>query len=155
MKVRDHMSSRVVSVGPSTNIAEIAAILNKHGIYGVPVVDAEGRLLGTVSHDELMGVFVPHYLSMLDELAFVGDLGAIEARTMSSIEPSLFVAEDVMRAHPITVTPETSLMKVAALLSNKKLGFVPVVDDRNRVVGVVSRSDVTNAFTGVPRGEGR
>jgi len=155
MTVREYMSRSVVTVTPSTNIAEIASTLNKHGIYGVPVVDAEGRLLGTVSHDELMGVFIPHYLSMLDELAFVGDMAAIEARTMSSIEPSLFVAEDVMRTNPIKVTPDTSLMKVAALLINKKLGFLPVVDEQNRVVGVVSRSDVTNAFTGIRRAEER
>jgi CBS domain-containing protein len=48
----------------------------------------------------------------------------------------------------ITARPETSVMKVAALMLNRKLVLVPVVDDDNRVVGVVSRNDVSTALTG-------
>lgn len=150
MKARDYMSGDVVSVGRAANMAEIVAILNKHHVSGVPVVDEEGRLLGVVTHEELINVFIPHYFSMFDDLAFLDDLGAIETQTMAEIEPSLFLAEDVMVAEPVTVKPETSIMKVAALLLNKRLVFLPVVDEEGRVVGVLNRGDVSRAFTGVP-----
>jgi CBS domain-containing protein len=154
MKARDYMTSDVISVGRAANIAEIASLLKKHGISGVPVVDAEGRLLGVVTHEELINVFLPHYLSMFDELAFLDDLGLIEAQTLAEIEPSLFLAEDVMVANPVTVKPETSIMKVAALLVNKKLVFVPVVDADGRVVGILNRGDVSCAFTGTASEDG-
>ena len=74
---------------------------------------------------------------------------------MAEIEPSLFLAEDVMVTDPLTVKPETSIMKAAALIVNKKVVFLPVVDAGNRVVGVLNRSDVSCAFTGVGPGEER
>jgi CBS domain-containing protein len=151
MKVRDHMTSKVVTVARTANVAEIAALLAEHRITGVPVIDSDGSLAGVVTHEEIMNIFVPHYLSMFDDLAFLDDLGAIETQTMAEIEPSLFLAEDIMVADPATVRPETSVMKVAALMVNKKLVFVPVVDEARRVVGVMTRNDVSAAFTGVVR----
>jgi CBS domain-containing protein len=148
MKVRDHMATDIVSVGRAANVAEIAAILKKHGVPGVPVLDAEMHLLGMVTHEELINIFIPHYLHMFDELAFLDDLGEIEAHSMAEIEPKLFLAEDVMSTDVVTVTPETSVMKVAALMVNKKLVLVPVIDSAGRVVGVMSRSDVSYALTG-------
>jgi CBS domain-containing protein len=149
MKVRDHMTGDVVTVRRTANVAEIATLLARHRITGVPVVDGDGRLAGVVTHEELMNIFVPHYLSMFDDLAFLDDLGAIEAQTMAEIEPTLFLAEDIMVTDPVTVRPETSVMKVAALMVNRKLVFMPVVDDERRVVGVMTRNDVSAAFTGV------
>lgn len=155
MKARSYMTKDVVTVGRSTNVAEIVSLLKKRRITGVPVVDAERRLLGVVTHEELINIFVPHYLSMFDELAFLDDLDAIEAQSMAGIEPSLFLAEDIMVSDPIAVRPETSIMKVAALMVNRKLVLVPVVDDDNRVVGVLNRSDVSCAFAGVGSEEDR
>ncbi len=155
MKARNYMTRDVVTVGRSANIAEIARLLREHRITGVPVVDDDGRLLGVVTHEELINIFLPHYLSMFDELAFLDDLSAIEAQTMSEIEPSLFLAEDVMHVDPHTVGPETSMMKVAAIMLNNKHVLLPVVDDDNRVVGVINRSAVSSAFTGAASEEGR
>lgn len=153
MKARDYMSGDVISVGRAANMAEIVAILNKHSISGVPVVDDDGRLLGVVTHEELINIFIPHYFMMFDDLAFLDDLGGLEMQTMAEIEPSLFLAEDVMVADPVTVGPETSIMKAAAILLNKRLVFLPVVDDAGHVVGVLNRGDVSRAFTGVRYGE--
>ena len=155
MKARNHMTRDVISVGRAANIAEIASLLKKHNISGVPVVDSEGRLLGVVTHEELINVFLPHYLSMFDELGFLDDFEVIEAQTLAEIEPSLFLAEDVMVPDPVTVKPDTSIMKVAALLVNKKLVLVPVVDEDGRVVGVLNRGDVSCAFTGTASEDSR
>jgi CBS-domain-containing membrane protein len=148
LKARDYMTTDVVVVGRAANVAEIAALLKKHRITGVPVVDEEKRLLGLVTHAELINIFVPHYLSMFDELAFLDDLGEIEAQSMAEIEPTLFLAEDIMATDLITVGTSTSIMKVAALMVNRKLVLIPVVDDGGRIVGVVSRNDVSSALTG-------
>ena len=147
LKTSDYMTSSVVAVGRAANMAEIVALLKKHRIPGVPVVDEDKRLIGLVTHEELINIFVPHYLSMFDELAFLDDLGEIEAQTMAEIDPTLFLAEDIMVTELITAGPSTSLMKVAALMVNRKLVLVPVVDEDRRIVGVVSRNDVSSALT--------
>jgi CBS domain-containing protein len=138
----------VVVVGRAANVAEIAALLKKHRITGVPVVDEEKRLLGLVTHEELINIFIPHYLSMFDELAFLDDLGEIEAQSMAEIEPTLFLAEDIMATDLITAGISTSIMKVAALMVNRKLVLIPVIDEGGRIVGVASRNDVSSALTG-------
>ena len=148
LKARDYMTRDVVVVGRAANVAEIAALMKKHRITGVPVVDEEKRLLGLVTHEELINIFIPHYLSMFDELAFLDDLGEIEAQSMAEIEPTLFLAEDIMATDLITVGASTSIMKVAVLMVNRKLVLVPVIDEEGRVVGVVSRNDVSSALTG-------
>jgi CBS domain-containing protein len=148
MKVRDYMTRDVVSVGRAANMAEIVDLLNKHEVSGVPVVDGEGKLLGVVTHEELISIFIPHYFSMFDDLAFMDDLESIETQTMSQIEPSLFLAEDLMVAAPVTVKPGTSIIKAAALLLNKKLYFLPVVDASGKVVGILNRGDASRALTG-------
>jgi CBS-domain-containing membrane protein len=148
LKAGDYMTTDVVTVGRAANVAEIVALLKKHRIPGVPVVDEERRVLGLVTHEELIKIFVPHYLSMLDELAFLDDLGEIEAQTMAEIEPTLFLAEDIMATDLITAGPSTSMMKVAALMMNRKLVLMPVVDAEERLVGVLSRNDVSSALTG-------
>jgi CBS-domain-containing membrane protein len=148
LRAGDYMTTDVVTVGRAANVAEIAALLKKHRIPGVPVVDEERRVLGLVTHEELINIFVPHYLSMFDELAFLDDLGEIEAQTMAEIEPTLFLAEDIMATDLITAGPSTSMMKVAALMMNRKLVLMPVIDAEGRLVGVLSRNDVSSALTG-------
>ncbi|MCD4691072.1 CBS domain-containing protein [bacterium] len=148
MKARNYMTRDVVTVSRSANIAEIAQLLREHRITGVPVVDDDGRLLGVVTHEELINVFLPNYLSMFEDLAFLDDLGALEAQTIEEIEPTLFLAEDIMHTNPHTVGPGTSMMKVAAIMLNNKHVLLPVVDSENKVVGVINRSAVSSAFTG-------
>jgi CBS-domain-containing membrane protein len=148
LKAGDYMTTDLVTVGRAANVAEIASLLKKHRITGVPVVDEDRRLLGLVTHEELINIFVPHYLTMFDELAFLDDLGEIEAQTMAEIEPTLFLAEDIMATDLITARPSTSMMKVAALMMNRRIVLVPVVDEEERLVGVLSRNDVSSALTG-------
>jgi CBS domain-containing protein len=148
LKAGDYMTTDLVTVGRAANVAEIVSLLKKHRIPGVPVVEEDKLLLGLVTHEELINIFVPHYLSMFDELAFLDDLGEIEAQTMAEIEPTLFLAEDIMATDLITVRPSTSMMKVAALMVNRKIVLMPVVDAEKRLVGVLSRNDVSSALTG-------
>lgn len=51
---------------------------------------------------------------------------------------------DVMTRDVITVTPETLLRELATILSEKHINGVPVVDDKGKVLGVVSESDLVN-----------
>ena len=54
MQVRDVMTTRVITVGPDTEVAEIARCLLENRISAVPVVETDGRLVGVVSEGDLM-----------------------------------------------------------------------------------------------------
>ena len=54
MRAMDVMTTNVITVGPDTSVQEVAKILSERGISGVPVADAENRLVGIVSEGDLL-----------------------------------------------------------------------------------------------------
>ncbi len=57
---------------------------------------------------------------------------------------------DFLKKEPITITPDASLREAAKLMKEHGIGFLPVVDEKGNLVGVLSERDITYAF-----GEGR
>lgn len=57
---------------------------------------------------------------------------------------------EVMTTELITIHPDTTLKEIARLLTTHRIGCVPVVDDENRIVGVVSKNDLFLKEKGVP-----
>src|ERR1700737_484925 len=54
MRAMDVMTTNVITVGPDTSVQEVARILSERGISGVPVVDADDRLIGILSEGDLL-----------------------------------------------------------------------------------------------------
>jgi len=63
-------------------------------------------------------------------------------KNTSSEEKDMLCAKDIMTKEVITVPPEMPVEKLAALLCGKKISGAPVVDDQNRLLGVVTESDL-------------
>jgi len=111
---KDIMTTRVVTVKPSTPIADAARLLVRRKISGVPVVDEK------------------------DKTKVVGIL--TEADLLAAPSGAKTVAE-VMRKRVISVSPETPIDEIAAILVKRKIKRVPVLDG-GKLVGIVSRIDV-------------
>ena len=103
MLVRYRMSSKLVTVAPRRSLADARALLAKHGIRQLPVLDGH-RLVGIVTDRDLRGA---------------------SARAT--------VVGDVMTAKPFTVAPDTPVDEAARLLRMRKINAVPVVDKRTLV----------------------
>jgi CBS domain-containing protein len=117
---KDIMTTRVVTVKPSTPIADAARLLVRRKISGVPVVDEK------------------------DKTKVVGIL--TEADLLAAPAGAKTVAE-VMRKRVISVAPDTSVDDIAATLVKRKIKRVPVLDG-GKLVGIVSRIDVLRAKYG-------
>jgi acetoin utilization protein AcuB len=110
------MSSEVITASPRTTVAEALEILRVQGIRHLPVVDA-GRLAGIVTDRDLR------------EAAADGDM-AIDA---------------LMTSPPLMVAPDVPVESAAALLSEHRIGCLPVVEGEE-LVGILTESDVLRAF---------
>jgi CBS domain-containing protein len=117
---KDIMTTRVVTVKPSTPIADAARLLVRRKISGVPVVDEK------------------------DKTKVVGIL--TEADLLAAPAGAKTVAE-VMRKRVISVAPDTSVDDIAATLVKRKIKRMPVLDG-GKLVGIVSRIDVLRAKYG-------
>lgn len=140
MKVRDIMRQDVITVRPETPLKEVARILIEHRISGLPVVDAEGRVLGVVSEGDLIvkerETERPRLLgALLGGRHLRVELAKVEART----------AGDAMTSPPITIEPGAPVRAAAALMIERQVNRLPVVED-GRLVGIVTRADVVRTF---------
>lgn len=142
------MSRNIISVAPDTGVAQIAALLSKHGISAVPVIDASGKLLGMVSEGDLLSPFSTSNQARrswwLDILA-EGETLAPEFVQYVSLDHHM--AADLMTRKVITATEDTSIAQVADLLIQKHIKRVPILRD-GRVTGIISRADIVRAISG-------
>jgi quercetin 2,3-dioxygenase len=118
MKAADIMSAPVISVPPEASGREIAGLLSERRISAVPVLEGE-RLVGLISESDLLRRRA---------------LGAMSRR-----------ARDLMTSEVVTVAPETPVEEIAALLQERAIKRVPVMQ-AGRVVGIVSRSNLVQAL---------
>ena len=151
MRVVDVMSRDVVVVAPETTVPEIARLMDRHQVSGVPVVDGRGGVVGIVTELDLLwrnaNLHVPTYLRVLDVMIPLGRPDEFEEDLRRALGTT---AADVMTADVVTVPPDADLADLATLMAEKRVNPVPVLDG-GRLVGIVSRSDFVRLLArGVP-----
>lgn len=139
--VQDVMTGDVVTVHPETSYKRIIELLTEHRISGLPVVDAMGVVVGIVSETDLLHKeeFFP---------AEDGSRPALKTRhwRMALGKARGARAGELMSAPPITVSPYLKIGAAARVLARRGVKRLPVVDDRGRLVGIVTRADLLAVF---------
>lgn len=143
MKVRDVMSKDVVTVQPETLVRDIAALLAKHHIGGVPVVDDKGHLVGLVCQTDLahrseLGTDTPR--PWWKRIFTDSDTLARDFTKTHGLH-----AAQIMTRAVVTVAEDTDLGEVATLLDGNGIDRMPVLTD-GKLVGIVSRTDLVEAL---------
>ena len=137
--VGDIMTRNPVRVDGATTAAELAAILDSNEVSGVPVVDAQERVIGVVSKTDLLHQCVAGPLgsrpgSFLSSIA-EGIGGELDAEALGTVS-------DFMNAEPITATAGDSVDAVAFRMADERVHRIVVVDDAGRLVGIVTSLDL-------------
>ena len=124
MTVKDVMETQVQSVHIRTK-GDVIASLMIEGFGAVPVIDKTRTLIGIVSEHDLLGA--------IDDGQKLGAL----------------MAGEVMTGNPYSVRPETDLGTLVHVLRASDLVRVPVVDAKDRLVGIIARRDVLRTYLSV------
>ncbi|MCX6042475.1 MAG: CBS domain-containing protein [Caldilinea sp.] len=144
MIASDIMSSPAITVTADTHIPEVARLMRAHQISGLPVLGANGRLVGIVTDHDLIlrnaPVREPRYFALLS--GYIPLNLAEHRHYLEQLRHTLAVtAGEMVEPNPLTVTPTTSLSEVMALMLDPKVTLLPVVV-ADEVVGVVTRTDL-------------
>ncbi len=143
---KEIMSTDVVTLAPETEILEAARALLEKGINGAPVVNDAGRVVGILCQSDLVAqqkrLPVPSLFTMLGGYIPLSSSKQWEKEVRKIA--ALTVA-DAMTPDPVTVSPETSLETIAALMVDKNFHTLPVVQD-GRLVGIIGKEDVLKTF---------
>lgn len=142
---REIMSRDVITVKKDTDIHEAGRLLIKHKISGMPVVDDNNRVIGMITEADLLTMAGIPRGHVFNDMVMKYVLGKPTPHHREGKK-----VEDVMSDHVITVHPTTSAREIAAILDKKRIKRVPVVDNENRLVGIVSRGDIVRAFCEEP-----
>lgn len=141
MLVRNWMTKDVITASPDTSLLKIGKMMRDHNVRRIPVVDADNHVIGIVSDRD------------------VRDASPSKATTLDMYEMHYLLAElkasDIMTRAPLIVKPTDTVEKTAMLMLDNRIGGLPVVDDENRLCGVIADSDVFKALvniTGVREG---
>lgn len=139
-RVADVMTTEVVTVSPDVSYQEIVAKLVAQGVNALPVVDDGGRVAGVVSEADLVY-----------KIEYTG--GALERRIFASrrrrdahAKAHGLRAHELMTAPAITVAQLASLTAAAKRMDDEQVSQLPVVDERGRLCGIVSRCDLLRVY---------
>lgn len=144
LQVRDIMTSNPITVGPDATLDEVAQLMLQHQIGAIPVVDADGRLLGIIREEDFLAQERPIPFSAFRAPHlfghWVGDRGLEEIYA----EARRLTAGKVAHVPEVVVTEDTTLTQLAQLMTEHDVRHVPVVRD-GKLVGIVTRHDVLKA----------
>jgi acetoin utilization protein AcuB len=126
--VRDWMTADVVTIAPETTLPEAHQIMTNEEIRRLPVVDRSGRLIGIVS---------------------LGDIRSAEPSPATSLSIwemnyllSSLTIDQIMTKNPVTIGADATLAEAARLMLEHRVSGLPVVDAEQRVIGIITESDI-------------
>lgn len=133
-RVANLMTEKPSAIGPGASALAALDTMIDQGIRHLPVVDRHQCVCGIVSLDDLRAAF-PFSVSLKVPPSIAERDTALDT-----------AVGEVMTHGPITTTPEATLADAAALLVRHRIGCLPVVDAKGRLVGIFSETDALRAL---------
>jgi CBS domain-containing protein len=144
-KVGSVMATEVVRAQYGTPFKEVARLLAEHRISGLPVVDEDEKVLGVISETDLMVRQAetpdPYETRRRFRLA-----GLTRSRRRQAAKAQARTAGQLMSVPPITVHADDTIAEAARTMAHHRVERLPVVDDEDRLVGIVTRRDLIQVF---------
>jgi acetoin utilization protein AcuB len=133
MLVKDCMTRHPVLVPPSMTAAEVQKVMTENHIRHLPVVDDGKRLAGLITRQRL--ALSADTLASLNVWEIARYLAGVRAK------------EVMLKAKSVhTITPNRSVERAAEIMTEHKIGCLPVLEDGQIVVGIVTRVDILRSF---------
>jgi len=134
-RLKAFMTGAPIAIEAGSSALGALDLMIEHGIRHLPVVDAERRVLGVVSFDDLRAAF-PRPIS----------LGTPPPPAERASMREIPVGE-VMSYAPVTGSADLPLEDAAGLLAERRIGCLPVLDEWGRLEGIITETDMLQALT--------
>ncbi|MGW7368795.1 CBS domain-containing protein, partial [Streptomyces sp. NPDC054841] len=143
-KVGSLMAGEVVSVVPSTPFKAVAKQLAEHDISGLPVLDEDDRVVGVISESDLLVRQASAGGSGHEQ--HMPRHGADAGTGPDDDKRDALTAAHLMTAPAVTVHADDTVTQAARTMLRRSVERLPVVDDEDRLVGIVTRRDLLQVF---------
>ncbi|MEN8244132.1 MAG: CBS domain-containing protein [Thermodesulfobacteriota bacterium] len=142
IRAKDIMTSDPVVATQDWDVSKATTIMIEKGFNGLPVIDDAGRLVGIICQSDLIAqqkkLPLPSFFTFLDGLISLSSMKSLEKEAQKIAATTV---KDAMTKDPVSVSPDTGIETIAALMVDNNLHTLPVVED-GKVTGVVGKEDV-------------
>jgi CBS domain-containing protein len=121
MYVHEHMRQSPITISPDADLQSALHMLQARAVRRLPVIDETGCVVGIVTERDLL-LAASHYVAAPIEI------------------------DSIMRRSVVTTTPDMPLADAALLMVQHKIGGLPVLDTEQRLIGIITESDIFRAF---------
>ena len=132
MYVKDNMVSGPITIGPDQSVSEAIDLMSENGLHRLPVVDKNGKLAGLITE----GVITSNTPNNATSLS-VFELNYLLNK---------LTIKDIMIKDVITIGKDALLEEAATILRKNDIGCLPVVDEDNTLIGIITHNDIFTAF---------
>ncbi len=154
IEIQDAMQKEVITFKEADKISEVSKILRDHKISGAPVVDDNRKVVGILSEGDIMRLLEVHSPNL--NLILPAPLDLIELPVRMKYEFDEIAAginkaavekvSSIMTMKVVTITPDKSISDAAELMDQHKVNRLPVVDEEDKLVGILTRGDIIGAM---------
>ena len=132
MYVKDHMTPNPYTITKDVVISKAVEIMRKNHFHRLPVVDEQGKLIGLVT-----GGLVEEKSGASSTSLSIYELNYLLSKTK---------VQDIMIKHVTTITQDLLVEVAAQTMLEKEISCLPVVDENNKVIGIITDKDIFQAF---------
>ncbi|HBI17104.1 MAG: IMP dehydrogenase [Candidatus Moranbacteria bacterium GW2011_GWF2_34_56] len=143
MQVKDIMTKDVISVFENTEVKNIAEILTKERIHGVPVIDKDRKVIGIVTETNFFSrvdgdLYLSKFVKTVQENK-LPDTGLLKNKNKISANTT---AGEIMTKNCVTVSPELELEKLFEVFRKKGFHSIPVANGEGTLEGIITLADI-------------
>jgi CBS-domain-containing membrane protein len=144
MDIQSVMKRQVISLPAEGTLQEAVTLVRDHRIGLLPVVDPERKLVGIIRLRDLLKLWLPDFVEMIEDFDFVQDFGELEAGRIDEARRTGPIRD--LMGPPLSVKADCGLLRAHAFMDQHELHDLPVVDADGRLVGLASLVDVGIGF---------
>lgn len=148
MQVKDIMTKNVITTSPDACVTEVADLMTSNRFHGIPVVE-EKKLLGIITETDFYirgtSISLPSFSSFLQDMDVASVNDFERKRFLKKIVRAK--AKDIMTSPCFTVPESMSLPDLLTLYQHNEYHTLPVVNNENVIVGIVTRSDLIHLLS--------
>lgn len=148
LSVRDIMTTDVLTFGPDDAVRDAMQAMVDQDVDGAPVLDADGKVVGVLTNGDL--IVRESKLHFPTLVSILGASFEIKHKDWDEdLDKALGSYVREVMSHPARTCPaDASVEEAATLMHEHDVARLPVVDDQDRLVGIVSRGDIIRGMLG-------
>ncbi|AXV36845.1 MAG: CBS domain-containing protein [Methanobacteriaceae archaeon] len=152
--VEEAMEKDVIVLKTDDKISDVAQILRKNNISGAPVIDDDQKVIGMISEGDIMKLIEVHSPNINLILPAPFDLIELPVRMEYELEvlsrgvkkAAAVKVEEIMTKNIISIKKDASISDAATLMDSHDINRLPVVDEDNKLIGIITRGDIIGAL---------